>query len=95
MKIIDLCLFQQELNEHMDLSYLVKLDSDIPKIHEMSVLEAAKLIEERDPAYIDDMINRCHDKCSEDDGHEIEQLKRKIDTTRKNSKSIIWFEGVF
>lgn len=96
MKVIDMSIFQKSLDNLEDLSYVLEIDNQIPKISEMSILEASKLIEQNNPMFIDTLVNRCQERCGEDDWlHDIEQLKRKLDTARTDSKSIIWFEGVF
>ncbi len=95
MKVIDMSILTSELNKLEDKSFLLKIDTEIPKVSSMNIVEAAKYINQQEPGLIDQMIDRCQLRCNEDDEHEVEQLKRKVDSVMKDSKSIILFVGVF
>lgn len=95
MKVIDLSIFESELRELNDCSLFESMDQVIPKVSSMNLLEAAKFLSQEEPEFLDNMIDRCHSRCNEDNEHEVEQLKRKISTIIQDAKNFIWFQGVF
>ena len=95
MKIIDLMKFQTELNKLDDARRFLQIDRDLPNLVEMTVLNAIAYIKQQEPGYLSDAISRCDSKCTEDDTHEVEQLRKKIIDIMRNSSSAISFEEVF